>query len=100
MIFTPKKFIAMLELNDTNLTNLVNTKAKVYRSHFIPRYKDGTKKIKELSIAYKKRVNDATIEKIFHGLVELGIAKENDKDVVYNCFLTDNYDPLLPQEFL
>jgi hypothetical protein len=90
----------MLELNDTNLTNLVNTKSKVYRSHFIPRYKEGTKRIKELSIKYRKRINDATIEKIFNGLVELGIVNERDKEVVYNCFLTDNYDPLLPQDFL
>jgi hypothetical protein len=100
MIFTPKKFIAMLELNDTNLTNLVNTKAKVYRSHFIPRYKEGTRRIKEISINYQKRINDATIEKIFNGLVELGIVKESDKEVVYSCFLNDNYDPLLPQDFL
>ena len=100
MIFTPKKFIAMLELNDTNLTTLINTNAKIYRTHFIPRYKDGSRRIKELSITYKKRINDATIEKIFNGLVELGIAKKDDYKKVYNCFLVDNFDALLPEDFL
>lgn len=100
MTFTPKKFIAMLELNGTNLTNLVLTKHKIYRSHFIPRYKEGTKKIKELGIDYKKRINDSTIDKLFLGLVELGIVKEDQKDLVYNCFLNDNYDALLPKDLL
>lgn len=100
MIFTPKKFIAMLELNDANLTNLVTTNAKVYRSYFIPRYKEGSKRIKELSISYTKRINDATIEKIFNGLVELGIVSKDEKDKVYHCFVNDNYDPLLPEDFL
>ena len=100
MIYTPKKFIAMLELNDTNLTNLIKTKAKVYRSHFIPRYKEGSKRIKDLSINYQKRINEKTIKKIHEGLVELGIVKADQFDLVHRCFLNDNFDPLLPDDFL
>ena len=100
MTFTPKKFIAMLELNDTNLTNLIKTDAKVYRSYFIPRYKDGSKKIKDLDFTYKKRINEKTIKKIFYGLVELKIVEDTDMALVMSCFRNDNFDILLPKDLL
>lgn len=100
MIFSPKKFIAMLELNDSNLTQLIKTKAKVYRSFFIPRYKEGTKSVKKLDFNYTKRISDKSIQKIFNGLVELGIAKKDQLELVKACFREDNYDALLPEELL
>jgi hypothetical protein len=100
MKFTPKKFIAMLELNNTNLTNLINTDAKVYRSFFIPRYKEGSRRLKDLSFDYTKRIDDRAIKKIFKGLVELKIVTENDYEKVHACFEYDNFDMLLPSDLL
>jgi hypothetical protein len=98
--FTPKKFIAMLELNNTNLTNLINTDAKIYRSFFIPRYKGGSKRIKDLDFDYSKKISSESIEKIFYGLVELGIVELTDKEMVDGCFKNNNFDALLPKDLL
>jgi hypothetical protein len=100
MKFTPKKFIAMLELNNTNLTNLINTDAKVYRSYFIPRYKKGSRRLKDLGFDYSKRIDDRAIEKIFKGMVELNIVKANEYDKVHACFEYDDFDMLLPEDLL
>ena len=90
----------MLELNNTNLTNLIKTDAKIYRSAFIPRYKEGSRKIKDLDFRYKKRISQETIDKIFNGLVELGIIELEEKEIVDSCFLNDNFDILLPKDLL
>ena len=100
MKFTPKKFIAMLELNNTNLTNLIKTNAKIYRSFFIPRYKEGSKKIKDLDFEYQKRINERAIEKIFKGLVEMNIVSDEDYEKVHACFEYDDFDMLLPSDLL
>jgi succinate dehydrogenase flavin-adding protein (antitoxin of CptAB toxin-antitoxin module) len=100
MRFTPKKFISMLELNDTNLTNLIKTEAQVYRSFFIPRYKEGSKRIKDLDFTYTKKISSDSVEKIFYGLVELGIVNLDDKELVDLCFKNDNFDALLPKDLL
>jgi len=100
MKYTPKKFISMLELNDTKLTSLIKTEAKVYRSFFIPRYKEGSKRIKDLTYDYKKRIDKRAIDKIFLGLVELGIVTGKDKVKVEECFEFDNFDALLPEDLL
>jgi hypothetical protein len=98
--FTPKRFIAMLELNDTNLTNLIKTDSNVYRSYFIPRYKMGSKRIKDLDYSYKKKISEKAIAKIFFGLVELGVVELTDKEMVDSCFRNDNFDALLPKDLL
>ena len=90
----------MLELNNTNLTNLIKTNAKIYRSFFIPRYKEGSKKIKDLDFDYKKRIDDRAITKIFNGLVEIKIVSEDDYDKVHACFEYDDFDMLLPKDLL
>ena len=96
--YTPRKFIDALELNGYKLTNLVN--AGIDRGRFVPRYKEGTKKIKELSYDYKKRIHLKTIEKIAHTLVEFGFFQENDFNQIVICFQNDNFDALIPKDLL
>ena len=94
--FTPKKFIDVLTLNDILLTHVV--KCGLDRNYFIPRYKEGSKKIKDLTLDYKKELRLSTILKIATTLVESGFFK--DKDLIVACFEEDNFDKLLPEGLL
>jgi len=94
--FTPKKFIDMLELNNIKLTHLV--KCGIDRNYFIPRYKEYTRKIKELSLDYKKKLRQSSIDNIARILVESGFFK--DRDLIIRCFENDNFEPLLPGDLL
>jgi hypothetical protein len=94
--FTPKKFIDVLELNGIKFTHLVQ--CGIDRNYFIPRYKDGSRKIKELDFSYKKNLRIETIQKIATTLVESGFFK--DKAVIVYCFQYDNFEALLPSDLL
>lgn len=93
--FTPKKFIDAIELNGYKITNLV--KVGVDRSYFVPRYKKGSRKIKDLG-DYKKKLNLTTIQKIADILVEYGYF--DDKTQIIYCFRTDDFEALIPKELL
>ncbi len=94
--FTPKKFLNALDLNGIKLKNL--TDKKIDRSYFIPRYKDGTHKVKEIDYNYRKRIERKTIEKIAKVLVEMGLAQ--NEETIIRCFVADNYDNLIPEDLL
>jgi hypothetical protein len=93
--FTPKKFIDMLELNGIRLTHIV--KVGIDRNYFIPRYKE-SRKVKDLSIDYKKSLRLSSIENIAKNLVESGFFK--DRDLIIKCFEQDNFESLLPGDLL
>ncbi len=95
IVFTPKKFIDMLELNGIRLTHIV--KAGVDRNYFIPRYKEN-RKLKDLSIQYTKSIRVSSVETIAKNLVESGFFK--DKDLIVRCFQQDNFEPLIPGDLL
>jgi hypothetical protein len=94
--FNPRKFIDMLTLNDIKLTHIV--KRGVDRNYFIPRYKEGTKKLKELPFDYKKSLRENTIRKIAKILVEHGFF--TDEELIFTCFESNNFEPLLPSDLL
>jgi hypothetical protein len=94
--FTPKKFLAALELNDILFTHIV--KCGIDRSYFIPRYKEGSKKAKDLSLDYKKELRLSSVQKIATKLVESGFFK--DKDLLIWCFQNDDFDKLIPEDLL
>jgi hypothetical protein len=96
IVFTPKKFIDALTLNDILFTHVV--KCGLDRNYFIPRYKEGSKKIKDLTLDYKKELRFSTVLKIASTLVESGFFK--DKDLILSCFEEDNFDRLLPGDLL
>jgi len=96
LLFTPKKFIDALDLNEIKLTHLVQD--GIDRSYFIPRYKRGSKKIKSLTYQYKKSIERKTIAKIAVVLIKRGLA-QNEEEVLW-CFVNDNYDILLPKDLL
>jgi len=93
--FTPKKFIDVLMLNNIKLTHIV--KCGIDRNYFIPRYKED-RKVKDLSLDYKKTLRESSVQQIAQVLVESGFFK--DKHLIINCFNTDNFDALLPEELL
>lgn len=94
--FTPRKFLDMLTLNEIKLTHIV--KCGVDRNYFIPRYKKDTRRIKEITIEYKKSLRESTIHKIATTLVESGFF--SDKELIIHCFENDNFEPLLPSDLL
>jgi hypothetical protein len=94
--FTPKKFIDMLTLNNIKLTHIV--KCGIDRNYFIPRYKKDTRKLKDISLNYKKSLRESTIRKIAQTLVESGFF--SDKELIVKCFERDNFEPLLPSDLL
>ncbi len=94
--FTPRKFIDALLLNDILITHIV--KAGVDRNYFIPRYKEGSKKIKELTLDYKKELRFNSVQKIATTLVESGFFK--DKNLIISCFEMDDFNKLIPEDLL
>ena len=82
-------------LNNIKLTHIV--KCGIDRNYFIPRYKED-RKVKELSLDYKKTLRESSVQQIAQVLVESGFFK--DKHLIINCFKTDNFDALLPEELL
>jgi len=96
LMFTPKKFLDAMELNGIKLAHLIEW--GVERSYFIPRYKTGSHRIKDLDYSYRKGIEMRTIEKIATVLLEMGIVA--DENTVKQCFLADNYDILLPEGLL
>jgi len=96
MTFTPKKFLDALILNDVLLTHIV--KAGIDRNYFIPRYKQDTRKIKELTFDYKKSLRFSSVQKIATLLVESGFFK--DKDLIISCFEIDDFTNLIPRDLL
>lgn len=93
--YTPRKFLDTMELNDVTITNLVNI--GLYRSYFVPRYKKGSRKAKDLG-DYRKGLQMKTIEKIADVLVDLGYFE--DRELIIDCFRQDNFERLLPQDLL
>lgn len=93
--FTPKKFVDVLTLNNVKLTHIV--KCGIDRNYFIPRYKED-RKVKDLSIDYKKTLRESSVQQIAQVLVESGFFK--DKHLIIHCFNTDNFDALLPEDLL
>ena len=94
--FTPKKFLDALMLNDILITHIV--KSGVDRNYFIPRYKQGSKKIKELTLDYKKSLRFSSVTNIATTLVEAGFFK--DKDLILACFEIDDFTKLIPEDLL
>lgn len=94
--YTPKKFIDMVELNGYTMYNII--KGGADRSYFLPRYKDGNKTYETLEYSYKKGITEKAIEKIALVLIELKIAKNEEK--VKYCFIYDNFETLLPEDLL
>jgi hypothetical protein len=93
--FTPKKFIDALELNGIKFTHL--THIGIDRSYFIPRYKKGSHKIKNLG-SYKKRIREETVEKIAKLMVDFGFFDDEKK--IISCFKNDDFERLLPEDIL
>lgn len=96
--FTPKKFIDAIELSGLKLSMLIN--AGLDRSYFIPRYKQGAKRKKELEYSYRKGLRFSTIQKIAKVLVKKGYSKELTEEQVIMCFINDNFEDMLPAELL
>lgn len=94
--FTPKLFLGALELNNIKLTHLV--KCGIDRNYFIPRYKVDSRKIKDLTLDYKKELRASSVEKIARILVESGFFK--DKELIIKCFENDNFETLVPSDLL
>jgi hypothetical protein len=94
--FTPKKFFDILSLNSLKLVDM--TKRGVDRSVFIPRYKKGTKRMSEIDYDYKKRITKKSIKKITNALKDAGVL--TDENEVFSCFLSDNFDILIPRYLL
>lgn len=92
--FTPKKFINAIELNEKNLTFLV--KNGIDRSYFIPRYKEGSHKIKDLNYKYRKGISLTAVDKIATVLIKVKLFEEEDREMIIDCFFNDNFDNLLP----
>ena len=95
-LFTPKKFLNMLSLNERKLSEVIKYGAD--RSYFIPRYKRGPHKSKELEYSYRKRIENKALDKVAEALVKMGLSQ--DKESVIRCFANDNYDALLPKDLL
>lgn len=94
--FTPKKFLDVLYLRGIKLTHLVSH--GVERSYFIPRYKEGSRKLVKIDYGYRKNIRFSSIEKISALLVQWGIARS--KEQVVECFKNDDFDTLLPEDLL
>ena len=96
--FTPKKFIDAIELNGVNFTTLV--KSGMDRSYFIPRYKKGSHKKRDLTYDYKKGISRQSIDNIAQALVNVGLFKEEDKPMIVSCFFNNDFERLLPKDLL
>lgn len=94
--FTPKKFLDVMLLHNITITDL--KKMGIDRSYFLPRYKKGSHKIKDLTNDYTKGLNTSTISKIAEILFLNHLAPT--KEIAVGCFINDFFEPLVPEDLL
>lgn len=92
VIFTPKKVLDVFDFHNIKFTHLV--KKGLDRSYFIPRYKKGSHKLKDLDYSYTKTIRDVSIERIANVLIEEDLFEESDRGMIVRCFYNDDYEPM------